>query len=304
MLFSQSLWQGVRNRFESVHAGRALPEGLVGWAVARIVRIPVVIYAHGEELTSWGRGKKYQAMRFALTRSDHVIANSENTRKELVQLGVDSRKITLINPGVDVQRFTPDLPFNDLLERIGLGNNQKLMLSVGRLQRRKGFDMVIKAMPSLIGQGHDVHYALIGIGEDRDYLADLAAELKVSNRVHLLGHVTSEDLPRWYNACDLFVMANREINGDNEGFGMVFIEAAACRKPTVAGKAGGTASAVLDGETGLRVDGEEVEEVAAALDKLRGDEAFAVNLGEQGYRRAVSDFSWEAVARKTDLLEI
>jgi len=81
---------------------------------------------------------------------------------------------------------------------------------------------------------------LIGIGEDYDYLFDLARKHGVADRVHLLGHVSADDLPRWYNACDVFIMPNREINGDTEGFGMVFLEAAACGKPAIAGQAGGT----------------------------------------------------------------
>src|SRR5690606_26937298 len=122
----------------------------------------------------------------------------------------------------------------------------KLVLSVGRLSRRKGFDKVIQAFPALIHAGLDIQYVLIGIGEDYEYLFDLARKHDVADRVHLLGHVTAEDLPCWYNACDVFIMPNREINGDTEGFGMVFIEAAACGKPAIAGNAGGTGAAVVD----------------------------------------------------------
>ena len=173
------------------------------------------------------------------------------------------------------------------------------MLSVGRLSRRKGFDMIIRCLPQLLQQGLDIQYVLIGIGEDSDYLTGLAIELGISERVHLLGHVSPEDLPRWYNACDLFAMPNRNINGDTEGFGMVYLEAAACGKPVISGKAGGTGSAVIDGITGLRVDGEKVEEVAAAMKKLLTDREYASRLGGQGYSRAIADFSWEAVALKT-----
>ena len=94
-------------------------------------------------------------------------------------------------------------------------------------------------------------------------------------------------------------MPNREINGDTEGFGMVYLEAAACSKPAVAGKAGGTGNAVIDGTTGLRVNGERFEEVAAAIERLMTDREYASRLGRRGYTRAVTEFSWEAVARKT-----
>ena len=292
----------MTRRFEAIHAIRALPEGLVAWAVARLTFRPVIVYAHGEELTGWGRGAKYQVMCFTLRHANKVVANSDNTRDELLRMGVDPEKITIIYPGVDIHRFRPGLPFDDLRQSIGWKEGQKLVLSVGRLSRRKGFDMVIRCLPLLLQRNLDVHYILIGIGEDHDYLTTLAAELDVSEHVHLLGHVSPEDLPRWYNACDVFAMPNRDIDGDTEGFGMVYLEAAACGKPAIAGMAGGTGNAVIDATTGLRVDAERLQDIAAALERLLTDREYASRLGRQGYARAVADFSWEAVAQKTELL--
>lgn len=298
-LFAKSLWLALTHRFDAIHAGRALPEGLTAWAVARLTFHPVVIYAHGEELTTWGRGGKYKAMRFALRHADRVIANSEFTRDELIKMDVNPARITLIYPGVDVARFRPGLVCDDLRQSVGVGAAGKLILSVGRLSRRKGFDQVIKSLPALVNVGLDVQYALIGIGEDQDYLLDLAREHGMSERVHLIGHVSADDLPRWYNACDVFAMPNREINGDTEGFGMVFIEAAACGKPTIAGIAGGTAAAVAHELTGLRINGENEEEVAHALVRVLRDTTLATTLGEQGHKRALKDFAWEQVAVRT-----
>ena len=267
--FLQSLWLTVTRRMTTIFAGRALPEGLVALLVARLTRRAVFIYAHGEELTGWGRGRKFQAMCFAMRHADGVLSNSDHTRDTLINLlGVDPQRISLIYPTVDEDRFRPGLPDDDLRSSIGLSGEKKLILSVGRLMRRKGFDNVIRSLPALVEQGLDAEYALIGIGEDLEYLQGLARELDVAHRVHFLGHVSYEDLPRWYNACDLFAMPNRDIDGDSEGFGLVFLEAAASGKPSVAGTAGGTGSAVVDGETGLRVDGENAIEIAQALQHL------------------------------------
>jgi phosphatidylinositol alpha-1,6-mannosyltransferase len=220
-----------------------------------------------------------------------------------VKLGVRRETITLIYPGVETERFRPGLPCDDLKQSIGLQTGQHLILSVGRLVRRKGFDQVIRAMPELLKQGIDAHYALIGIGEDWDYLTELAKELGVFERLHLLGHVSPEDLPRWYNACDVFVMANREINGDTEGFGMVFLEAAACGKPAIAGDAGGTGAAVVDGETGYRVDGTQIEAIVNVLTNLLADPDLASRLGNAGCQRAVSSFSWDGISRMTKQIQ-
>lgn len=294
-----STFVGLRHRFDAVHAGRVLPEGLVGWLVARAIRRPLVIYCHGEELTAWGQTAKMRAMVWTYRRTDLVIANSEFTRDELLKLGVEAAKIALVNPGVDVERFRPGLPHDDLDASIGLGTNEKLIVSVGRLSRRKGFDQVIRALPLLHARGLAVTYAVIGIGEDADYLLSLARELGVSDRVRFLGHVAPDDLPRWYNAADVVTMPNREIGGDTEGFGMVFLEAAACGKPTVAGMAGGTGAAVIHGVTGLRIDGASTIAVADALGQLLEQPLRASSMGMKGRSRAVSDFSWQHVADRT-----
>ena len=301
-LFTCALWLALTRRFTAVHAGRALPEGFVAWLVARLTFHPVVIYAHGEELTTWGAGAKFRAMRFVLRHADTVIANSDYTREELLKLGVQESRIGLINPGVDTERFRPGLPFADLYAQLGLGTDQRLLLSVGRLSRRKGFDAVIKTLPHLLAEGFQVHYALIGIGEDYDYLMALAKECGVEAYVHPLGHVSPDDLPRWYNACDLFLMPNREIQGDTEGFGMVFIEAAACGKPAIAGNVGGTGAAVVHGVTGLRVDGTSVHDLKAAVVGLLRDETLAKTMGHAGYIRTREDFAWPLVAERVRLL--
>ncbi len=298
-LLGRSLRLALQHKFDAIHAGRVLPEGLVGWVVARLVRRPIVVYAHGEEITTWRQGGKFQAMVFTYKHADRVIANSDFTRDELLKLGVQTDKISLISPGVDIERFHPGLETVGLRESIGLTAGQKLILSVGRLSRRKGFDQVIKALPVLLAQGIDVHYAIIGVGEDHDYLISLAHDAGVPDRVHLLGHVMPDDLPRWYNAADVFAMPNREINGDNEGFGMVFLEASACGKPVLAGQAGGTGAAVLDGVTGLRVDGTSAEDVAMGMVSLLGSPEFASQLGDNGCKRALAEFAWEKVAEKT-----
>lgn len=292
-LFFCSLWLTVTRRVTAIFAGRALPEGLVALVVARLTRRPVFIYAHGEELTGWGRGRKFQAMCFTMRNADAILSNSDNTRETLKDvLGVEPGHIEVIYPTVDEDRFQPGLPTDDLRSALGLaGGEKKLILSVGRLMRRKGFDAVIRSLPALLRQGLDVEYALIGIGEDLDYLQDLAREFGVEQRVHFLGHVSYEELPRWYNACDLFAMPNRDINGDTEGFGLVFLEVAASGKAAVAGKAGGTGSAIVDGVTGLRVDGDQLDEVTVALTRLLTDPGETVTMGRAARDRVLDNFT-------------
>jgi phosphatidylinositol alpha-1,6-mannosyltransferase len=284
---------------DGVHAGRVLPEGLVGLLVARLARVPLVVYAHGEEITTWRQPGKLRAMTYAFRHADRVIANSEFTRGKLLDLGVAAERIRLIYPGVDVERFRPGLPCADLRARLSMPAGRKLLLSVGRLSRRKGFDNTIRALAQVRRGGVDADYAIIGIGEDEGYLRGVAQDCGVAKHVQLLGHVPLEELPRWYNACDIFAMPNRRIGGDDEGFGMVFLEASACGKPVVAGRDGGTGDAVIESQTGLRVDGESVEAIATAIRRFLEDSALSSRLGQNGRSRVIAHMSWQRVAHNT-----
>lgn len=297
--FLKSLALALTHRFDAIHAFRALPEGLVAWAVARLTFRPVVIYAHGEELTTWGRGGKFKAMRFALRHADRVIANSEHTRDTLLEMGLDAPRITIIYPGVDVSVFRPGLDATGLRESLGIRPDEKLVFSVGRLSRRKGFDQMIRAVAQLHAEGIPLRYVIAGIGEDADYLDGLVMEQNAQGIVHRIGAVGEADLPRWLSACDVFAMPNRDINGDNEGFGMVFIEAAACGKPSLAGEAGGTGSAVLHEQTGLRVDGVETMNIVKGLRQLLAHPEWMDALGQAGLSRVNAKFAWEQVAQAT-----
>ncbi len=297
--FLRALRLAATQRFEAIHAFRALPEGLVAWVVARLTFHAVVLYAHGEELTTWGRGRKYKAMRFALRHADRVIANSEHTRATLLDMGVNASRIAVIYPGVDIALFRPGLDSDGLRAVLGIAPDEALLFSVGRLSRRKGFDQAIRAVARLRAEGLPVRYVIGGIGEDTAYLDALIDENRLQSAVHRIGAIAEADLPRWFGACDAFVMPNREIDGDNEGFGMVFIEAAACGRTSLAGEAGGTGSAVLHGVTGLRVDGTSVDAIADGLRTLITQPDRRATLAAAALQRVQNEFAWERVADKT-----
>lgn len=288
----------LTHRFCSVHAGRVLPEGLVALLLARLIRRPCLVYAHGEEITTWTQPFKRRALRFIYRHVDAVIANSRFTQQLLLDMGVSPARIHLIHPGFDDGLLKPGLETGPLRESFGL-QGKKIIFSVGRLSRRKGFDNVIRALPMVLKSEPQAHYALGGIGGDADYLKALVAEVGVDEHVTFLGELSDEDLPYWYNLCDVFIMPNRKVGEDTEGFGMVFIEANACGRPAIAGLAGGTGDAVIDGETGLRVDGESLHSISEGICRVLGDPQFAKMLGDNGLNRAREGFSWPVVARKT-----
>ena len=159
---------------------------------------------------------------------------------------------------------------------------KRVLLTVGRVVPRKGMDTIIRALPSLIETFPDLHYLLVGRGEYRATLEALAAELGVSDHVTFVGSVADGELVEHYRLCDLFVMPNRELpNHDTEGFGLVFLEANACGKPVIGGRAGGVVEAVRDGENGLLVNGDDVADVSRAIASVLGDEALADRLSDE-----------------------
>jgi len=294
-----------RYSIQQIHAGRVLPEGLVGVILAKIFKTKVIIYAHGEEITTWIQPGKHKTMKYAYKKADAIIANSNFTKEQLIKLGIDSNAIHLISPGVDLQRFKKTEKDSTLLNKYGIPNNSVILLSVGRLTRRKGFDNVIKSLPNILKKTKQTHYIIIGIGEDYSYLKRLSQEYNVSENIHLIGHVSMDELPKWYNICDIFIMPNRDIDNDTEGFGMVFLEAAACGKTSIGGNTGGTGNAIIDRKTGLRIDGNNIEEITSSVIKLLTNNSLKSELEYNAFTRATKLFSWDEVSKKTkDLSEM
>ena len=126
----------------------------------------------------------------------------------------------------------------------------------------------------------------------------MVAELGLTGLVKFAGYVPEKQLPDVYGLCDVFVMPNREDNGDMEGFGMVFAEASACGKPVVAGRSGGTADSVVDGVTGFLVDPHDCEGLAASLRRLLSSPDLRHRLGAAGMSRARLEFDWASRARR------
>jgi phosphatidylinositol alpha-1,6-mannosyltransferase len=165
---------------------------------------------------------------------------------------------------------------------------------VSRLVPRKGFDVLLEAVAGLDG----VHVAIAGAGRDANRLERHARRL--DGRAHLLGRIDDAVLPKLYGCADVFAMVCRDRWGglEAEGFGIVFLEAAACGVPSVAGRSGGSHEAVVDGETGLVVDPSDVTATRDALARLLGDDELRRRLGAAAQRRAATEFSYDTLAAR------
>ncbi|MBU6317548.1 MAG: glycosyltransferase family 4 protein, partial [Acidobacteria bacterium] len=184
-------------------------------------------------------------------------------------------------------------------QRFGIEPDAELVVGISRLVPRKGFDTAIRAVSLLAPSRPRLRLAIAGAGRDADRLKALADRL--SAPVTFLGRVPHDDLPLLYGCADVSAMLCRNRWGglEQEGFGIVFLEAAACGVPQVAGRSGGAHEAVDDGVTGLVVQRpDEPRDVAAALERLLDDPAERARMGTAGRDRAVRDFSYEVLARR------
>lgn len=267
----------------------------LGLLLKRLLGIPYINYIHGEEITTSSPYRLFGRRRVHyLQRAAAVVAVSEFTRGELIsRMGVPAARIELIVNGVDAGRFQPGPKPPALLARYGLAGKQ-VLLTVGRLVERKGIDTMLRALPMVLAQNPDARYLIVGSGDYRPALDALVAELGLGDAVIFAGRVAQEDLVAHYQLCDLFVMPNRELdNHDTEGFGLVFLEANACGKAVIGGRAGGVVEAVRDGETGLIVDSTDVAAVATAVTGLLQDDERRSAMGERGLTVARASSSAE-----------
>jgi phosphatidylinositol alpha-1,6-mannosyltransferase len=271
----------------------------IGLYCQRWLGCKMVNYIHGEEVTTvspyrfYGRGRRRY-----LHAADGVVAVSNFTRQALIDLmDVDPAKIELIENGVDAERFTPGPKRADLLARYGL-DGKRILVTVGRLVERKGIDMTLRALPRIVDALPDVHYLIVGDGEYRPTLERIVRELGLRENVTFAGRVPVEELVDHYRLCDLFVMPNRELSDhDTEGFGLVFLEANACGKAVVGGRAGGAVEAVREGENGLLVDGADPAEIARAVTRLLSDDEFRRGIERRGLEIAQRSASGERAQR-------
>jgi len=306
LLNPKGLWQHVRlawqvrsllsRRDGLVHCARALPEGVAAMIARLLGGAPYVCWTHGEDLASAMTSRELTLLTKCVYRvASAALANSRNTATMLAALGVPEHKIHIVHPAVDADRFHPYNDGSAIRSRYA-GDRDILLLSVGRLQRRKGHDVAIQAIASLRDRLPNLRYVIAGDGEERSRLEKLSVDHGVQDRVFFAGTVADADLAAFYAACDIFLLPNRIDDGDIEGFGIVFLEAAASGKPAIGGDSGGVPEAVERDVTGLLVDGENVSAVAAAIADLATSEERRGRMGLAGRVRAHRCFSWQRAA--------
>jgi phosphatidylinositol alpha-1,6-mannosyltransferase len=247
------------------------------------------------------------AMKSISRNVNHLTYLGEYTRSAIAGSLTDkaANNMVKIAPGIDTDHFSPQ-DARELREELGL-TEKKVIVSVGRLVHRKGQDVLIEAMPAIIKEVPQAHILMIGEGPYRSYLENRVKSLGIQERVTFIGRIQYADLPRYISAGDVFVMPSRSrLAGlEVEGLGIVYLEASACGLPVIAGNSGGAPDAVLEGETGLVVDGTKKEDVAAATIALLLDADRSKAMGIRGRQWIIQEWRWDIwSARFAELLKV
>ena len=275
----------------------AVPLGIVGPRL----ELPYMVVLHGAEVTVPGRLPLSKlVLSRVLKHANHIIAAGEYPAAEARRAGGNSLPITVIPPGVDTQRFRPLSNDERASSRreFGVSDDAELIVGVSRLVPRKGFDTLIEVAASLRGSRPRLQVLIGGGGRDADRLQKLID--KFNAPVRMLGRVSDEQLPRLYGCADVSAMLCRSRWGglEQEGFGIVFSEAASCGVPQIAGKSGGAADAVLEGLTGKVVQNpSDVGQVASTVTQLLDDVFLRSLMSVASRERALNTFDYDVLSK-------
>ena len=272
----------------------------LGWLAAAVQKqrdVKTSIFVHGEEVSQRAYSERAtERRRTALQSADLVFAVSSFTAGILkTEYGVPEGRVCLQTNGVDLKLFDG----RDMSEhRSALGLADKpLVFACGWLVARKGFDKLVEAWPEVLNQVPNAQLKIAGGGALEETLKTQLEDKQLRDSVELLGWVNTDDLIRWHGMADVFIMPNRTLpDGDTEGFGLVFLEAAAMGTPSIGGRAGGAVDAIRHGETGLLIEAEAPENISVALIQLLTDDSYRNQLASQAQAYARTQ-GWD---RKTE----
>lgn len=287
--------------FSAACFGAAAPLGLLA-PILRKAGIPrIVSLTHGHEVW-WAKVFPFSwAIRRIGNHVDALTYLGDFTKQSISRaLSPKARDAMVrIAPGIDISHFSPDPTSNVLRTEVGL-KDKAVIVSVGRLVPRKGQDRLIQALPLIRETVPNAHVLFVGEGSYRKKLEELVRDNGMQEHVTFVGRVSYSQLPAYFKCGDVFAMPSRSRMGglEVEGLGIVYLEASGCGLPVIAGNSGGAPDAVVDGVTGIVVDGTNVNEIAAAIVRVLSDPVKMKTMGLRGREWVAAGWSWEIWAEK------
>lgn len=285
------------NKIDHVLVGHLLPLGTVTFIVSRFTGIRYTVIIHGMDFAFAIRRNRKRFLTKLILKNSQKIICSNNFVADMVKDFVGEAavsKVQVVNPGINNDFILNDVLVKKIKKEYDL-EDKTVLLSVGRLVKRKGFDKVVEVMSDVNKAVPNLKYVLAGKGPDEDYIKKCQ---KVGADILYLDNLPEEEKWAWLALCDIFIMPSRNINGDFEGFGIVYLEANLAGKPVIGGNSGGVADAIRGAYSGILVDSENAESIKEAIISLATNKELCQKLGAQGQRRAIEEFNWPNQIKK------
>ncbi len=298
----------IRSVFKScdiVHALDGWPYGVIAAVFSLGLGKKIVITTIGTgAVQPLYQPIKKQLLIWAYRKADQITAISNNTKREILRV-IPDLKIEVINHGVDFDKYQiSNIPEAEQA-RYGAGKYQSdakvqklkpYILSVGTLKKRKGYEYSIKVFAQIAPKFPDLKYVIVGSGPEYQNLKSQISHLKLQDRVIFLKDLSEEELVGLYKNAELFILLPQDINKDIEGFGLVFLEAAACGLPIVSSRGTSAEDAVLDGENGTLVSPSDHLEAADAMEKILSDSMLRESFSRESLNFART-MDWQKVVQ-------
>lgn len=292
------------NSFDHLIVGQVLPLGTVVYYLQKFYRFEYSVVLHGMDFAyAIKQSSKKELTRKILMKAKRIICANTYVSKLVIEfLGKEHEsKIFVVSPGIEPNTYQiPDDEKITALKKQYDLEGKFVLLSLGRLVKRKGVDQTILALARLSDRWPKLAFIVAGAGPDELYLKSYADSLNTnfSKVIKFVGPVNDEEKWQFLHLSNALIMPAREEAGDFEGFGIVYVEAGMASKPVIAGASGGVGDAVVNEVNGILVNPIKSDEIASAIELLIDNPQVGENLGQAGRERALQMFQWEKLADK------
>jgi glycosyltransferase involved in cell wall biosynthesis len=292
-------WRWARRACPDVlHAHWALPNGLIGAVVSRLTGVPLVVSIPGSDAQLAGSNAFFRALAgFVFRQASVITANSEELRQAVLPLGADQAKFDMIAYGTEPDRLKPDAAgVAELRASLKVGPHETLVLAVGRMVPKKGFDVLLRALADPSLRDRPVVTVLVGEGDEWQRWQKLGRELGIADRLRWVGSVPGDRIGLYYNASDLLAMPS--VSRPADGLNVCVLDAMSCGKPVVGSDVAGNPLAIVDGVTGTIVPEGDWSALAQAIGRLVDAPAIRAQMGAAGRRRIDEELGWPVLAQR------
>jgi len=287
-----------QEKIDELFIHHILPVGYVGWLMKKLFKVPYLIFSHGTDIELGTKFPwKRKMLRLVANSADALIFNSQSLSERLLKILPEfANKSLVLYPCPNTDFFIPaDAKTLENLKAQYALEGKLVMLTVSRLTEGKGLPHLLRVLPKILAKVPNLVWLVIGNGSKKDWFLEEVRKNELQSVVRYLGEIPHNELKPYYYLSNIFTLLTHPDEGKQEGLGLVFLEAAACALPIVAGKSGGVEESVINGQTGLVVDiykGDEA--IVESVVELLNNQTFAKQLGNNAKERMQTEFNWQA----------